>query len=283
MRLPRAFSWLVLCPGDYDAVRNELGAPLQGGEWDVGRVRQCIETLGLASGSSTSDGLRLLAFPSRSAARVWVDANHVSTAGTLYLPYRVVPRLAWTAFRVLGKNRLMSRILPSVALERARTELVILLSALMGGSVTGISISCGTPGPERKIVLQVQAGGRKLGFVKIADDDIPKKLIQNEHRMLLHGAALGLPGIPRVLFQRVVGETLMLGLGPVEGSQCPPRLPESVRRVLERLATGGHERFEYTDVYARIEAAAAHDERLMALWMPFRMTHRHRLRYRYVP
>jgi len=123
----------------------------------------------------------------------------------------------------------------------------------------------------------VQAGGRKLGFVKVADDEIPKKLIQNEHRMLLHGAALGLPGIPRVLFQHAVRETLMLGLGPIEGSQCPPRLLPCVRQILEGLATGAHDRFEDTDVYARIAAAAAHDDRLMAIWMPFRVTQRNRL------
>jgi hypothetical protein len=277
MRLPRAFSWLVLCPGEYEAVRNELGVPLQGGEWEVNRVRQCIAASGLTSGVSPSDGLRLLAFPSRSAARVWVDANHVSAAATLYTPYRAVPTLAWIAFRALGRNRWTSRALPSVALERTRADLVTLLSALMGASVTGVSISCGTPGPERKIVLQVQAGGRKLGFVKVADDEIPKKLIQNEYRMLVHGAASGLPGIPRVLFQHPVGETLMLGLGPIEGSQCPPRLLRSVRQVLERLTAGAHDRFEDTDVYARIDEAAAQDDRLMALWIPFRLTQRYRL------
>lgn len=96
------------------------------------------------------------------------------------------------------------------------------LREVLGRQDLAFAISLGTPGPHRKLVVQIlTSDGEILGYAKVGRDDATNALVQNEVRALQVLAATSLQAlaVPRVLHSGWWGRHFLCVLSALEGVQ----------------------------------------------------------------
>jgi Phosphotransferase enzyme family len=122
-------------------------------------------------------------------------------AWDLYTPYQQRARLQRAIVRLLARGGAGPGDRVVLALP-APAPLELQLAAVVGRSDFSIASATGTPGPQRKITMQIATqAGEILAYVKLADRAATAELVQREARFLEYLSALGLQNAlaPRLL------------------------------------------------------------------------------------
>lgn len=163
---------------------------------------------------------QVLALPSAGEPRLYLASESAAQRwrhSGLYPAFRRSARAYRVALRVkaaLGLGRTWSN--PGVAW--ALGEFV--QDCLPG--VEAAVVSLGTPGPARKITVQLWAGARVVGYLKYAETSAARARLEQEHRVL---GALPAGVGPNVLKYAAFEKGQALVTAPVPGRAVPTRLP----------------------------------------------------------
>ncbi len=119
---------------------------------------------------------------------------------SLYTPQKPKAKLLKSVLKVGLKTSLAQYYLPKINLNLQ--DLEDHLAIIFGRRDFSLAVSLGTPGPQRKLVVQViTREGEVLGYVKIGWNEETKKLVKNEATILQQLQEKALPFfVPRVLF-----------------------------------------------------------------------------------
>jgi glycosyltransferase involved in cell wall biosynthesis/thymidylate kinase len=144
------------------------------------------------------------AFPSARGVKVWFhDAESQRSWLDLYHAYSPLGRLAKTFARETPRalHRMLFRDRPDVSTAARFARLTQIIRTQLADDTLEASFSAGTPGPHRKLTAQVTRAGRIVCYVKIAQDDSVRRLLEREADMLgwLPRGSLGGAGLPEVL------------------------------------------------------------------------------------
>lgn len=145
----------------------------------------------------------------RAGAHVW----------DLYKPFTSRARLQLALVRRLARWGLLHLVGDCVVLaQRESSPLELALARAFGASATRFAIATGTPGPQRKVSLQVanQAGG-VLGYAKYAASNAAVTLLRNEARALhaLTQQPLVSAVVPALYLAEPIGNGFLLAMAPV--------------------------------------------------------------------
>jgi hypothetical protein len=128
--------------------------------------------------------------------------------------------------------------------EAARWALLDKAQSILGSDDLMCAVSMGTPGPDRKPVIQfVNGRGRVLAYAKVGRDDRTRALVQREARALSEwdsGRARSF-AVPALLFSGEVGECYLCVQSAPSGLErsTGPEIGDEHRRFLSDLAARG--------------------------------------------
>jgi hypothetical protein len=122
----------------------------------------------------------------------------------------------------------------------AHSSLVDHVASQLGSTPTYGIVLCGPPRANQKPVIQLHDGsGRTLAYVKVAWNDLTRRLLEDERIALDHLASLPDKGFsaPPVLATGTFGDATWLALGPVgvrRGMRPDPRRVDALAMTIER-------------------------------------------------
>jgi hypothetical protein len=155
-------------------------------------------------------GEPFLVLPSRHRPRWLLPMGGVrlaSSALELYAPATLrgkIYKLALLAFAISGLGLLLKSRTMFVC-ESSDSVLAEIRKRLTGGQNCSSSISCGTPGPDAKLTVQLilmSPAGGILAFAKVADSERARSMLANEARMLEFLSGTSFAGeVPKLIAQ----------------------------------------------------------------------------------
>jgi thymidylate kinase len=157
----------------------------------------------------------------RDGREYWIptgSSRQRSAALELYRPNTVKGRLAKSVAALALKAGFIENFAPSTALvERGGASGASLfdhIERILCQANLTFAIYLGTPGPQRKPVIQaIDPTGRPIAYVKVGWDEFTSRLVENENRVieLLNGCGFRHGQLPRVLhFARWNERTLLV-------------------------------------------------------------------------
>lgn len=187
-------------------------------------------------------GKRFLALPSRHRPR-WLlpenGAHFVSRGLDLYAPATLggqAYKLGLLALAASGVGALFkSRVI--IVNERADSVLAEVRKRLADGATCSCAISCGTPGPDEKLTVQLMSrAGDVVAFAKIGETGRARALLMQEARMLefLAGTSIAAQ-VPQLIAQFEHEGCFVLMLTAVTGVTADNRFTGKHWRFLSRL------------------------------------------------
>ena len=207
--------------------------------------------------------------PTRTRPRVFVNSRGWRWAGELFRPSSFWRRVMWTAIAATGRLGLANCVFPRLAVVTG-DDVPLITDCFFKGEIDSLSLLKGSEGKEQKVVAQVVSGHRVVGYVKMSDDEVGRRLLQNERLMLL-----SLPESPRPLGPAILGyleggERTYLLTESVSGWRSPNRISNAHLRFLTALMGGRSVPFAKTGLFKRLEIAAAMSMPLERLWTQVR-------------
>lgn len=153
----------------------------------------------------------------RAGAHVW----------DLYKPFTRRARLQLALVRRLARWGLLHLVGDCVVLaQRESSPLELALTRAFGADATRFAIATGTPGPQRKVTLQVaNQAGAVLGYAKYAASDAAVTLLRNEARALdaLAQQPLVSAAVPARYLAEPFGNGFLLAMAPVANATYKSR------------------------------------------------------------
>lgn len=204
---------------------------------------------------------------SNSDSKVWLlPRAQIQTALSIYQPSSFKGK----AFKVFLPTIVWSQSLSSaarVSMDPRTLDAPIkdLVESLFGTKclVAGFG---GTPSAHQKVTLQIYAGERIYGYVKVSDSVEIARLFSREATLLDYLAGLGVQRIPEVLYEGPVGGMWCFCQSNVKqrGYRSPNRMVRQHWEFLDDLVTRSQRTvlFEETDIYGTLLDLAGHIPRL---------------------
>lgn len=148
-------------------------------------------------------------------------------------------RVGWGVVILVGRLGLARLVIPRMAVNTRKTQWLP-DSWLSNHAVKAVSLLVRSEGTEQKVVAQMVASGRVMGYMKIADDAVGRWLLCNERRVLTQLSDEGRTLAPRVLSYTEPGDATYLGTTTIEGESPGSSFGGGPRRVcsLEPAAKG---------------------------------------------
>jgi hypothetical protein len=128
--------------------------------------------------------------------------------------------------------------------EDARWVLLDEMRSILGSDDLVCAVSMGTPGPDRKPVIQfMDSRGRVLGYAKVGRDERTRALVQREARVLSEWNGVGPRSflVPALLFSGEVGGCFLCVQSAPDALERPtrPAIGDAHHRFLRDLAARG--------------------------------------------
>ena len=190
---------------------------------------------------------RFAAVPSLAQARWFISLDTPAVAAasfSLYTPARRSAHLKKAAAKLAARLRLPMWYRDEIVIaSRCLPPLEERLAKVFAGRDLRLALSAGAPEPARNrkaSAVVIALNGEILGFVKIADSEISRRIVEHEASILpalsdrsgLESAA------PRLIDAGELDDRFIAVQSPLPGKPAPPRLTPAHALLLARLRTG---------------------------------------------